>query len=213
MSLAEVVEAFVVAAERVESAGVDVHASHNYLIEQFLSPLTNHRNNAYGSSEEKPAAAARRGAVRHPLPGRAALRRGIRISGDQFTPAGLGQTDMQGIAEQVTSAFSIDFQRQLLPQPELRPGPANSILPMYVPEGRFVYLAEAANAVMDLPVFSANRIVGPRMGGGDRGRRARRHGRDDPRPDRRHTWATRRLRDGSTSSGPASASTRAVSAG
>jgi len=51
----EVVEAFALAARRCRDGGldgVDVHASSGYLIEQFLSPATNLRDDEYGGSLE-----------------------------------------------------------------------------------------------------------------------------------------------------------------
>ncbi len=53
--IAAVVQDFVRAAERAQVAGfklVEVHAAHGYLLHQFLSPLSNHRNDQYGGSLE-----------------------------------------------------------------------------------------------------------------------------------------------------------------
>ncbi|MEU5720488.1 NADH:flavin oxidoreductase/NADH oxidase [Micromonospora sp. NPDC047738] len=49
--IAQVVEAFAVAAGRALDAGfraVEIHAAHGYLLHEFLSPLTNRRDDAYG---------------------------------------------------------------------------------------------------------------------------------------------------------------------
>ncbi|HYD96792.1 MAG TPA: NADH:flavin oxidoreductase/NADH oxidase [Noviherbaspirillum sp.] len=47
--------AFAAAARRADSLGLDaieVHAAHGYLLHEFLSPLSNHREDAYGGSLE-----------------------------------------------------------------------------------------------------------------------------------------------------------------
>jgi len=53
VELDQICEQFVAAAERALTAGfqvVEVHMAHGYLLHQFLSPLSNQRNDEYGGS-------------------------------------------------------------------------------------------------------------------------------------------------------------------
>ncbi|WP_232688496.1 NADH:flavin oxidoreductase/NADH oxidase [Halobacterium zhouii] len=53
--IADVVDSFRQAARRARDAGfevAEVHAAHGYLLHEFLSPVTNHRDDAYGGSFE-----------------------------------------------------------------------------------------------------------------------------------------------------------------
>jgi 2,4-dienoyl-CoA reductase-like NADH-dependent reductase (Old Yellow Enzyme family) len=53
--ITEVIEAYARAALRAKKAGfdaVEIHGAHGYLLTQFLSPFSNHRNDGYGGSDE-----------------------------------------------------------------------------------------------------------------------------------------------------------------
>lgn len=54
--IAEIVEQFACAAKRAKAAGydgVEIHSAHAYLLNQFYSPLTNHREDDYGGDIER----------------------------------------------------------------------------------------------------------------------------------------------------------------
>ena len=109
--LARVVEAFRQAAARAVRLGfdaVELHVAHGYLLHEFLSPLCNKRNDAYGGSPEKhmafPLAVAR--AVRAAVPGTTAL--GARITGTDWADGGLTPDDAVAFAAALKAA-GLDF--------------------------------------------------------------------------------------------------------
>lgn len=86
-----VIEAFMDAARRALAAGfqvIEVHAAHGYLLHQFLSPLSNHRTDAYGGSFENRTRLVREvvGALRAILPEELPLV--VRISATDWTDGG-----------------------------------------------------------------------------------------------------------------------------
>lgn len=89
--IAEVVQAFVDATRRSVEAGfdtVEIHAAHGYLLHEFLSPLSNHRDDSYGGSFENRVRFVLEvvDAVRAALPDEAPLL--VRISGTDWVDGG-----------------------------------------------------------------------------------------------------------------------------
>lgn len=86
-----VVEDFVAAARRAVRLGlelIELHAAHGYLLHQFLSPLSNQRDDAYGGSLENRMRLLLRvfDAVRAVVPANVAL--GVRISATDWVDGG-----------------------------------------------------------------------------------------------------------------------------
>jgi 2,4-dienoyl-CoA reductase-like NADH-dependent reductase (Old Yellow Enzyme family) len=86
-----VVAAFAAAARRAAAAGfraLEVHCAHGYLVHQFLSPLSNRREDAYGGSFENRTRLAREvvAAVREAWPEELPLL--VRISATDWMPGG-----------------------------------------------------------------------------------------------------------------------------
>ncbi|WP_423773733.1 NADH:flavin oxidoreductase/NADH oxidase [Actinomyces urogenitalis] len=97
---------FASAARRAVEAGydlVELHGAHGYLIHQFLSPLSNHRTDAYGGSPE--------GRRRLALEAVAAVREavgpdtvvGIRLSATDWAEGGLTSADTAELARQLVA--------------------------------------------------------------------------------------------------------------
>jgi 2,4-dienoyl-CoA reductase-like NADH-dependent reductase (Old Yellow Enzyme family) len=102
--IGEMVAAFGQAARRVREGGldgIDVHASSGYLLEQFMSPATNHRDDEYGGSFEN--------RMRFLVEVLEEIRRvvgddfcvGIRLPNEEYIPGGLTPQDNAQIAQYV----------------------------------------------------------------------------------------------------------------
>ena len=110
--IADLVAAFGDAARRCRDGGLDgieLSMAHNHLIDQFWSPLFNHRLDAYGGSLEN--------RMRFGMDVLGEIRRqvgrdfvvGARISGDERTPGGLTTADLAAIARRLAASGLIDF--------------------------------------------------------------------------------------------------------
>jgi 2,4-dienoyl-CoA reductase-like NADH-dependent reductase (Old Yellow Enzyme family)/thioredoxin reductase len=151
------------AAERAKRAGfdgVEIHGAHGYLISQFLSPLANHRQDAYGGSLEKRARflldiiKAIRGKVGRDYPVWCRLS-AMEIGAD----GGITVEETQTVAELAEKAGvdAIDVSAHLV-------GPARRT-PMAQPPCNLVPLAEAIKKVVSVPVIAVSRIP-PELGEG-----------------------------------------------
>lgn len=100
-----------VAANLVEAglAGVEVQMAHGHLLQQFMSPASNRRTDAYGGDETNRLRFATETlrAVREAVGPDIVV--GVRLSGDEFLPGGLTIDDMCRIVPQIAAAAKIDF--------------------------------------------------------------------------------------------------------
>lgn len=160
----EIVQAFAHAAERCKRGGIDgvlIHAAHGYLLNQFLSPLTNQRTDEYGGSLENRMRALFQviQAVRdttgqaYPL--------GIRLSVDEYVEGGLILDDSLEIAKQLDTSGLVDYLDistgvgyDLYSEAKHYPG-------MYLPPLTWVELAASLKRVVKIPVACAGRISTP----------------------------------------------------
>lgn len=111
VGIARVIDAFVSAAERATRIGfdaVELHAGHGYLLHQFLSPLANHRDDAWGGSPENRALLLLTIAeqVRAVLPAHIAL--GVRLTTTDWADGGVDTGDAVEVARQL-KALAVDY--------------------------------------------------------------------------------------------------------
>jgi 2,4-dienoyl-CoA reductase-like NADH-dependent reductase (Old Yellow Enzyme family) len=109
--IAEIVAAFGAAAQRALQAGfelVEIHGAHGYLINEFLSPLSNHRTDEYGGSFENRIRFALEvtKSVREVWPARLPLF--FRISATDWVDRGWTVEDSVGLARRL-KALGVDL--------------------------------------------------------------------------------------------------------
>ncbi|HPU02113.1 MAG: FAD-dependent oxidoreductase [Firmicutes bacterium] len=153
------IESFAAAALRAKKAGfdaVEIIASAGYLICQFLSPVTNRRNDAYGGSFEN---RCRFGVE---VVKRVRERVGddftilVRLSGHDFIPGGSTNSEAARFAAALEEAGADCFN--------VTGGWHESRVPQitgHLPRGAFAYLARGVKEKVSIPVIAANRINDP----------------------------------------------------
>ncbi|MEC9359674.1 MAG: FAD-dependent oxidoreductase [Pseudomonadota bacterium] len=154
------IECFGRTAELGVQAGYQVfelHGAHGYLLTQFLSPLTNHREDAWGGDEAGRLRLTQRVIQRvkqaigdRPL--------SLRLSADEFSPQGLSIDDMERITPQLVAA-GLDLVHVSIGTGYT--GMDKVIEPMSMPEGWRLPYARRIRAAIDVPVISVGQIRWP----------------------------------------------------
>jgi len=156
------IHAFAQGARRAKEAGFDgieLHACHDYFLNQFLSPYTNNRTDSYGGSlqERMHTVVETLRAVREEV-GRNYLI-GCRISADEFVPGGLAIRETKEIARRLevegadyihTSAGIGETQHRTSP-------------PMEIPRGSLLCLAREIQKSVKIPVIGVGRLDRPSL--------------------------------------------------
>ena len=157
--IARMVEAYAAAVERARDAGVDaceLHAGHGYLIDNFLSPTTNHRSDEYGGSVENRA----RFLVEILEAIRARVGRDYpvwcRINGEEVLIEGETLADACRVAELAEAAGADAFHVSLYANPALGIGYTEAHA-THVP-GRFLPLAAEVKKRVGVPVITVGRL-------------------------------------------------------
>ena len=156
----EIADSFAAAAGRVQEAGfdaVEILCGTGYLISEFLSPLTNQREDEYGGSPEN--------RLRFPLEVLQAVRETVgsdfplivRMNGNDLMSGGMGREELQEAARHLAGQgradalhVNVGWHEAAVPQ----------IVPS-VPRGGFAYLARGIKEKVDVPVVASHRINDP----------------------------------------------------
>lgn len=160
----ELVEAFGQAARRAKEAGFDaieIHGAHGYLLNQFLSPYSNKRTDAYGGTFEN--------RMRFPLEVVRRVRQEVgedfpviyRMSAEEYVAGGLTVEDTKIFAQKLVEAGI----NALHVSGGVYESAAMIIQPAAIPQGCYVDVAAAIKEAInnEIPVIVVGRIKDPFM--------------------------------------------------
>lgn len=162
--IAECIQYFAISAENAVEGGFDgieLQLGHSSLVRQFLSPLTNHRQDDYGGSLENRCRFALEviDAVRKAVGPDFTI--GIRLNADEMHPkGGLTHEDAKQVAIRLEAPGQLDFL-------DLSLGTFYNLFlvegSMHTPLAYTVPLSAGMRSVVNLPVFCTNRINDPHL--------------------------------------------------
>ena len=158
--IAEQIKGFALSAHnlsRTSHDGVELHSAHGYLIAQFLSPATNHRDDAWGGDEERRFRFLKEiiEVIRARCGSEFLL--GIRLSADEETGEGMEIADTLRIVERLQAMNAVDYLSITL-----------GVRGAYVkdvtqPEATAARAGGIIKAKCDIPVLVGQRIVRPEL--------------------------------------------------
>ncbi len=158
----ELIEAFGEGARRAKEAGfdaVEIHGTHGYIINEFLSPYSNKREDEYGKDFE--------GRLRFALEVLQKIKEKVgtpfpviyKLNGDEFVEGGLTLEVTKKIAQRLEEAGTDAFH--------ITQGVYESVYcaiePMAMSRGCTVHLAEGVKKVVNVPVITTGRINRPEL--------------------------------------------------
>ncbi len=154
------IELFVQAAVRAIRAGfagVEIHATHGYLLNQFLSPHTNRRKDQYGQDRalllSQIAAAVRDELGPEPIVG-------VRLSGSDFPPGSFTIDDACQVAGRLEKEGNISY---IHVSAGIAESGQWSIQPTYFPRGPLLPLVRRIREKTTLPLIAAGSLGNPQL--------------------------------------------------
>ncbi len=145
-----------VARSRVD--GIEIHSAHEYLPGEFLSPVNNRRDDAYGGSPENRMRFLLEAIARVRAVAGEDLVVGVRLNGSDLREDGLGIDDYVEIAGVIAATGAVDYL-------SISAGTSahNHLIvpPMDVARGVYTGYAERIKAAVGIPVFAVGRVKDP----------------------------------------------------
>ena len=159
-----IVQAFAAAADRCRRGGldgVDLSYAHGNLVPQFMSPLSNHRQDRYGGSEEGRLRFAHEvlEATRAAVGPDYTL--GIRLSADELVRGGYTLEDILRIVPGFVERGKLDFVNVTAGTNSNMWSRSIHYPTISSPERPLVHLSAAVKEIVEVPVFCVGKIADP----------------------------------------------------
>ena len=159
----EVVEGYGAAAARLTAAGLDgveILASHGYLLSQFLSPRINQRLDEYGGTLQNRLRMIREiiTCIRSYIGDRVL---GIRLSAEAMVPDGATGEEMLEVCQQLESDRDLTYFSFVLGSASTLGGSTHIVPPMEMPSAYAMPAITKLSSALSLPVIVTGRINQP----------------------------------------------------